>query len=272
MKTNSAIFFLLLAAIMPVFEGCVRCVHYSTKETVTVSEVFKTGLPDRDIYEWRIYTLADENAELDNFYKDVLIPAYNRQGVSVGAFTTFKPDEKAEKQRYYLFVYPDINTFYKVQNAIWKDETFNRESKRFFEYSAQKPVYSNYESFLCEAFERVPHLLKPAADRTLFEFRLYQSPNAEANQRKIKMFNVEEINLFDKTGVNSVCYGKVLAGSQMPSLIYLIWHRSEETRTAAWNTFVNHEDWKRMKALPEYANTVTNIKVALLAPLSYSQY
>lgn len=266
MKTNSTIFF-LLAAIMPIFVGCVRCEH-----RITVTETVAVSLSDREIYEWRIYNLAGESAELDKFYSEVLIPAYNRRGVSAGAFTRFKADENAEQQRYYMLVYPDINTFYKVQNEIWEDEIFKKESKRFFESSAVKPVYSKYESFLCEAFERVPKALKPAADRTLFEFRLYQSPNAEANRRKIRMFNVDEIALFDKTGVNSVCYGKVLAGSQMPSLIYLTWYKNEETRNAAWETFVNHDDWKRIKAMPEYANTVTNIKMELLVPLSYSQY
>ena len=67
----------------------------------------------------------------------------------------------------------------------------------------------------------MPQMRIPEQSRGLFEFRLYRSPNEEANQRKISMFNDVEISIFDESGINSVCYGEVLAGSKMPSLIYL---------------------------------------------------
>jgi len=112
----------------------------------------------------------------------------------------------------------------------------------------------------------------PDKSRTLFEYRNYYSPNEEANKRKIKMFNAEEIDLFDKVGINSVCYGEIFAGTRMPALIYLTWYKDEETRNEAWGAFGRHPDWNAMRNKPEYKNTATNNQFILLSPMQYSQF
>ena len=224
----------------------------------------------KEIYEWRIYTVTGNIAELDNFFEKTLIPAYKRQGVKTGAFTPLKKEEK--EQRYLLFVYPDIATWLKAKKAIWDDKTFRSAAQPYFETTAKKPLYSGFESFVCEACDKIPQMRTPDKSRTLFEFRLYQSPNEEANQRKINMFNVDEIAIFDKVGVNSVCYGEILSGSRMPALIYLTWYKDEKTRNEAWDKFRENPEWKTMRALPEYANTTNNNISVLLSPMPYSQY
>jgi hypothetical protein len=224
----------------------------------------------KDIYEWRIYTLNDNGTEiLDRFFKETLIPAYNRQGVTVGAF---KPYNETDSIRYLLLVYPNITKYLEVKHAIWNDSIFKEASQSFYEQTASNPVYSEFETLLCEAFDKIPKMLKPDKDRTLFELRHYKSPNEEANQRKIKMFNVDEIAIFDKVGINSVCYGEVLSGIRMPSIIYLTWYKDEPTRNAVWGEFVKHPDWLRIRDMKEYAYTATDNKNRLLSPLSYSQF
>jgi len=42
-------------------------------------------------------------------------------------------------------------------------------------------------------------------------------------------------------------------------------------RDASWSRFGGHEEWKRMSAKPEYANTVSNIHKIFLTPAAYSQ-
>jgi hypothetical protein len=224
----------------------------------------------KEIYEWRIYTLNENGAEsLDNFFKDVLIPAYNRQGVTAGAFKLYN---RTDSVRYLLLVYPDITTCLKVKHEIWNDKVFNAAAQSFYDRTAQNPVYSGFETLLCEAFDKIPKMRNPDKDRTLFELRHYKSPNEEANRRKIKMFNVDEIAVFDKVGINSVCYGEVLAGVRMPSIIYLTWYKDEPTRNAVWGEFVKHPDWLRIRDMKEYAYTATDNKNRLLSPLSYSQF
>jgi hypothetical protein len=224
---------------------------------------------EKEIYEWRIYTLSSENSPLDAFYQNVLIPAYNRRQIAAGAFAPYLKTEKP--QRFYLFVYPSLAAYHKLKSGIWEDATFRNEAQPFYDASAVTPAYSGFESFLCEAFDRVPQLIKPDKSRSLFEFRNYKSPNEEANRRKVNMFNVDEIAIFDQTGIHSVCYGEVLAGPRMPSLIYLTWYKDETSRNEAWSKFGAHPDWNRIRTLPQYAHTATDNRNLLLSPLPYSQ-
>ena len=230
----------------------------------------ETNSPKKQIYEWRIYTLKGDGVVLDNFFKETLIPAYNRCNVSVGAFSLYKQEEV--EQRYLLFAYPDLCTYNKVRQTVWSDDNFQNAARPFFETTAPNPVYSEYETYLCEAFDKMPEMRIPDKSRSLFEFRCYHSPNEDANLRKIKMFNNEEIDLFDKVGVNSVCYGEILAGTRMPALIYLTWYKDEATRNKAWNDFGAHPDWAAMRNRPEYRNTATNNTSKLLSPMPYSQF
>ena len=232
----------------------------------------EAGYAKKQIYEWRIYTLTGESAVpvLDNYFKNALIPAYNRCDVSVGAFTLYNPEEK--EQRYLLFVYPDLPTYNKVRQTVWNDQVYQDAARSFFEVTAPNPVYSDYETYLCEAFDKVPEMRIPDKNRTLFEFRIYHSPNEDAHHRKVTMFNAEEIDLFDKVGINSVCYGKILSGPRMPALIYLTWYKDEPTRNEAWDAFRAHPEWERMRNKPEYRNTTINNFIRLVSPLPFSQF
>ena len=225
----------------------------------------------REIYEWRIYTLNGDGAKLDKFYQDNLIPACSRKGITVCAFKPNVPEE--QEKRHIVFIYPNMDTYYQFKDGIWEDTVFTKAAQAFFDTTAPKDsnVYSNYETYLSEAFIKIPKHRKPDSNRGLLEIRIYWSPNEEANKRKVKMFNVDEIDIFDKTGVNSVLYGDIFAGPKMPALMYLTWYKDTATRTEAWDNFGKHPDWQRIRQLPEYANTATNNESVLLTPLPYSQ-
>lgn len=182
----------------------------------------KTAPSGKQLYEWRIYTLEGDADGLDDFFRDILIPAYNRKKIKAGAFVPYKKEGK--KRRLLLFIYPDITTYHRVKRTIWNDTEFRKAAQPYFDKTAPNPAYFNFESFLCEAFDKVPSLLMPDKSRTMFELRTYHSPNEEANQRKVAMFNKDEIDVFDKVGINSVCYGEVLgrpdhAGSNVSHLV-----------------------------------------------------
>jgi hypothetical protein len=252
----------ILLAVVVILSGC------STSST-------PASVSQKEIYEWRIYTLNSDSlgvngATLDSYLSETLIPAYNRQGAKVGAFTPYV--KEAVETRYLLLVYPDLAAYHKAKTDIWKDQTFRSAAQPFFDLTAVTPLYSNFESFLCEAFDIMPQMRTPDKERTLFEYRIYHSSNEEAHQRKVKMFNNGEIDIFDKVGIHSVCYGAILAGSRMPALIYLTWYKDEPTRNEAWKNFVASEDWVKIRALPEYAHTTDVTKSILLSPLPYSQF
>ncbi len=231
--------------------------------------------PATEIYEWRIYTLADEagGALLDEFFRDHLIPAYNRYGVEVGVFAPAADyREFPAGGRYMLVAWPDMETFHRVSRQVRDDAGLATGGAGYFDASAKKPAYTNVETYLCEQLSHGPKFSRPGAGRELLEFRVYRSPNMEANERKIKMFEQGEIATFDKTGVNGVFYGRTLAGPRMASLAYLTWYTGAEARREAWDKFGAHPDWVAMRGLPQYANTATDNTIRLLTPMPWSQY
>jgi hypothetical protein len=260
MKNNRFIIFIFLLAMPFVFAAC----------TDAPSSASVSG-EGKEIYEWRIYSLHEGGAAvLDSFFGDVLLPAYNRQNVSVGAFCPYR--EGDAELRYLLFVYPDMDSYMTAKQEIWKDRVFREAAQAFYDRTATEPAYKEFESLLCVAFDKMPKMRMPDKDRTLFELRHYRSPNEEANQRKITMFNKDEMAIFDRVGINSVCYGEVLAGIRQPSLIYLTWYRDEPVRNEVWRNFVGDPDWIRIRDMKEYAHTAVDNKNVLLSPMPYSQF
>ncbi|MBT6004375.1 MAG: NIPSNAP family containing protein, partial [Prolixibacteraceae bacterium] len=108
-------------------------------------------------------------------------------------------------------------------------------------------------------------------NRGLLELRTYESYNEDAGRRKIKMFNDEELPLFEKLGLHPVFFGQLLAGRFMPALVYMLWFKDMEERAANWGKFGSSDEWKTMRVKEEYANTVSKVKKVFLTPADFSQ-
>lgn len=111
----------------------------------------------------------------------------------------------------------------------------------------------------------------PDKSRGLLELRTYESYNEDAARRKIAMFNDEEINLFDKVGLQTVFFSKILAGKMMPALMYMLWFKDMGERDANWKKFSDSPEWKAMSGKPIYADTVSKVHKKFLTPTDYSQ-
>jgi len=125
-------------------------------------------------------------------------------------------------------------------------------------------TYNRINSSLLQAFASIPQMKQPINGAELFELRIYEGVNEDAVRRKIKMFDVEELDLFYRTDMNPIFFGKMLVGPYIPSLVYMLNFRDMQHRQEAWDTFINHEEWNRMKVKPEYANSVSNIRKVFL--------
>ena len=241
-----------------------------TPAVTSLAATQESHTAEKQIYEYRIYSLTGNNTEvLDEYLGNCMIPAYNRMNIFAGAFKNYKQED--DQIRSILLIYPNITAYHKAKTSLWNDFVFRKAAQAYFDATAVKPAFTKIDTYLAEAFDSVPQLRRPLSKRTMFEMRVYQSPNEEANKRKIKMFNEGEIALFDKTGVNSVCYGDILAGPGMAALLYLTWSENDDLRNAAWKAFSSHPDWKAMAADKQYANSATNNKSTLLLPMDYSQ-
>lgn len=226
---------------------------------------------EKEIYELRVYHFRNngQKSKVEQFYVNSLIPVMNEYGVKVGAFDEYGQTEPPTV--YYLLVYPSLTEYHRIRKALWKNELFLQKSGTYFDETAENGTFTRYETFLLEAFDAIPQIRMPAKERGLFELRIYESNNEEAGQRKIKMFNEGELAVFDEVGLHATFFGEILAGPQMPALIYMLWFKDMEERTENWKKFSSAPEWREMSASPEYANTVSVVNKKFLVPAKYSQ-
>ena len=243
----------------------------ATGLSVTNSAFANPPLGEKEIYEWRVYHFKNgaQKRKLDEYYGNILIPTLRGFGVKVGAFADYGKSEPPKG--YYLLVYESFSEYNRSKNYLWSDISFLDRSKDFFEETAKNATYLRFETYLLEAFNSIPELRMPDPERGIFELRTYESSTEESAQRKIKMFNNEELALFDEVGLHATFFGEVLAGPQMPALIYMLWFKDMEERDANWSKFRESTKWKRMRSKKEYANTVSVVNKHFLLPMPHSQ-
>lgn len=227
---------------------------------------------NQQIYEFRIYTIqfGGPQQQLHNYLQKAFIPALNRFGVkNVGVFR-----ELADPNPVRIFVlipYNSLQHMGEVNAALKTDATFLADSSEYTNLSVQQKVYSRYDSWLLEAFSGIPVMKLPPAGEHIFELRTYEGYSEDAVNRKVKMFNKEELTIFDETKLNALFFGHVMIGPQMPALTYMLWFNNMEERDANWKAFIDHPVWKTVSKLPEYANSVSNIIRIFLKAEPYSQ-
>lgn len=235
---------------------------------------FSSQLPvaEKEYYELRTYTLkfGGNRAALNQYLEETLIPALNRNGVKqVGVFEELSQDNPVKI--YVLIPYPSLESFLKMPQQLAADATFAEAKKRYDMLPPEQQVFQRYDTWLLEAFDGIPQMKMPKQGNRIFELRTYEGYSEDAVRRKVKMFNDEELPLFEEVGLHSVFFGNMIAGPAMPALTYMLYFENLEERDKNWDTFINHPEWKRMSALPEYANSVSNIIRVFLKPMSFSQ-
>ncbi len=228
--------------------------------------------PQKAFYELRTYQFrfGAPQSGLDNYLKDALIPALNRQGVkNVGVFREWGKSDPAKMT--VLIPYASAEAFATIASKLAVDSAYTQASQAYMNLTPDKIPFSRYSSSLLSAFDGLPQLAVPAKEGRIFELRTYEGYSEDAVRRKIKMFNVDELPIFYKVKLNPVFFGEVVAGEHMPCLTYMLVFKDMAERDANWKEFSANPDWKRISPLPEYANTVSNIIRVFLEPTAYSQ-
>ena len=222
---------------------------------------------DGQIQEWRLYSFLQGTSagRLDRLMIDILLPLYKEMGIEVGCFREWSMNQPTVY--YYLFVYPSFDAYLKANDILLQNSAFVEAMRQ--DAAANRPTFFRYDSYLCRPFEGWKEVT-PMAGKTIFEWRKYDSANIEAGTRKVDMFNVEEIDVFLYCGVNPLVFGQIIAGRDMPGLIYVTQFDDMADRDASWAKFSAHPEWQRMRVAPEWANTTNQNNRVLLIPLPYS--
>lgn len=233
--------------------------------------------PARQFYELVIYQIKDKAQEerVDQYLKEAWLPVAHRLGLTnIGVFKTQGIDTAKEKKIYVLLTHRSLKAFQDFSEKLYGDKELIAKGKDYLDAGYNNAPYLRKETILMEAFAAMPALKKPefavpVADR-VYELRNYESASEKLHLNKVLMFNKEEMEIFERIGSRPMFYGQVLAGSHMPNLMYMTAYDDKKSRDEHWAVFVNDANWKRMSALPEYQNNVSNITISFLTATAYS--
>ena len=228
----------------------------------------------RDVYELRqlIVETKEQRAGVDKFLKGAAIPAMNRIGIKpVGVFY---PAEGLSPV-YIVIRHPSMESVCTLHSRLYQDSEFVSQGADFINAPASAPAFRRMENSVMLAFRGMPHLETPASgpDR-VFQLRTYESPSVKTNLKKIEMFNdAGEMKLFREVGLTPVFFGQTFVGTKLPNLTYMLGFKNLDEQKAAWKRFGSHPEWKKLSAMPEYADKailcgITNL---MLVPADYSQ-
>ncbi len=231
-------------------------------------------------YQLKIYHFNSDNQEnhLDQYLENAYQPALHRAGIThVGVFksaTGTDNNAASDSAIYVLIPFTSIEQFINLDKILAKDQSYASSGEDYLNAPYDKPPYQRYESILMEAFSGMPMLevpeLSSAPSERIYELRSYEAATEKLHQNKVAQFNEGEMSIFNRLGFNTVFYGRVLAGSQMPNLMYMTTFENMSARDAQWKTFSDDPEWKEFNAKPEYAHNYLRSDKYLLHPTSYS--
>lgn len=234
----------------------------------------------RDFYQIQVYRLTGKAQEekMDNFLKNAYLPALHKAGIkTVGVFKPIETDTTAGKRVYVWMPFTSLNHFVEIQDALAKDEAFQKSGIDFLGAPFNQVPFVRKESILLRAFPGAPNFnlpkLQTPRSARIYELRSYESPTQNLFRKKVHMFNEGgEMKIFTSLDFNAVFYSEVISGSTMPNLMYLTTFADMDARKAHWDAFRNHPDWKKLSGMEEYKNTVSKSVILFLHPTDYSDF
>jgi hypothetical protein len=230
----------------------------------------------QEYYELRVYKTKDLNKMkmVESYLEKALIPALGRMSIDrIGVFTNM--DKLDDYSIYVMIPYSTLEIFVAVNPQLLKDKQYMLDAKEHFAAHKDDPVFTRIQSKFYKAFKGMPVIEMPGqtADNRprIFELRIYESHTEKKAALKVDMFNSGEIQVMRDTELAPVFFGEALIGDDLPNLTYMLSASDREAHEAHWSKFGGHPDWERMKEMPKYKDTVSNITNFFLRPTVYSQ-
>jgi hypothetical protein len=231
---------------------------------------------EQEFYEIRIYRINDYDKQraCESYLQTALLPALNRLDINrVGVFTN-QGDEN-DHSVFVLIPFTTIDKFTGLNQALANDKEYQSAAAEYFARELKDPVYERIESRFLKAFSGIPVMeipkLSTEKQERIFELRLYQSHTEDHARRKVQMFNEGEIQIMRDTQLGPVFFGETLIGPDVPNLVYMLSSSDRDSHKQHFQDFLAHPEWKRIKVLEQYKDTVSKIESWFLQPTSYSQ-
>ncbi len=227
----------------------------------------------KDLFELRAYATAsaDKQKALEQVLGTAFVPACNRAGI--GTVGVFKPAEGPSTTLFVLLVHKSLESVVALPAKLMADTEFLKAAAAVMEAPMKDPLYQRIESTLMLAFDAVPHVEIPSKkDTRVLQLRIYESHNEAKAAKKIEMFNQGgEVDIFRRVGMPPVFFGQSLVGPKLPNLTYMLGFDDIDSQKRGWDAFIKDPAWLKLKADPQYADTVSNITNIMLRPVEGSQ-
>jgi hypothetical protein len=256
--------FLTAAGLSTVLPFSMYARSQETTEAQQYVELIKYQLP-----------LGNKKNVVESFFKEVAIPALTEIGM--GPVGVFRPKYGMNKPSLWVMIqHKDLESFVSMGERLMQNQSFVNEGASVLNNELSDPNFIRIEKILYKNFKYLPVIEVPKQKMDngsrIYEWRIYESHNYKAAQKKIEMFNEGgEIEIFKKTGLNPVFFGETLVGPLMPNLTYMLVFDDMADRDENWKVFVNSPEWKALSSDPQYKDTVSNISDIILSPASCSQ-
>ncbi|MCB1209733.1 MAG: NIPSNAP family protein [Verrucomicrobiales bacterium] len=226
-----------------------------------------------EYFEIRKFSLKspEKQAVLEAYLKEAAIPALNRLGVShVGVFL---PESSEPVPVVYVVLRLSSLDQLAKSAELLADAALQKAGAAYLGTPAEDAVYERIESWLTKGIEGMPTMSVPAKGSQVYQLRIYESHSEKAAKKKIEMFNIGELEIFKRSGLNAVFFGETIVGPLMPNLTYMLAFSDTAAKDAAWSTFRVDPEWTKLKTTPgftdkEIVSRITNI---VLVPAPYSQ-
>jgi len=238
------------------------------------------GKNEREYYQLSVYhySTSEQETVLDNYLQHALLPALHRYKIGkVGVFKAIANDTAAAKSLYVLIPAKSLDELTKLTGKLDADNVFQAAGAAYIDADNKKPPYIRIETILLHAFPLAPQLqlpqLKGPKKERVYELRSYESATEKKFKNKVQMFNEGgEITLFKSLNFNAAFYSEVIAGANMPNLMYMTCFENMADRNEHWKQFGSHPDWKKLSSMPEYQGNVSRNNISFLYPADYSDF
>lgn len=241
---------------------------------------FAGNKPQKEYYQITVYHFATAQQEqvLDSYFKEALLPALHRYGYkNIGVFKSLANDTVTDKTVYVFVPVKKLDELIRIQEKLKKDSAYTKAGRDYLDAVYTAAPYKRMEVIVTEAFHLAPQMQLPnlKADKSerVYELRSYESATEKIFDNKVKMFNEgDEIGLFKRLNFNAVFYSRVISGSKMPNLMYMITFENKADRDSHWKAFGADPYWKKLSSMEEYQHNVSHIDIYFLRPTDYSDF